>query len=367
MAAVARVLILTASVGEGHDLPARTLAAQLRAEQKEVEIAIEDCLAAMGRTVAAFSEGAPRIVFYRFEWLWDVGFWLFAGPAPTRELTQRLITRFGSPGLLRLIARHDPDVIVSVYPNVTEVLGRLKRSGRLRVPVVAAITDLAAMHYWASKGIDVHLVTHHESIDEVRAIVGSDAPVHCVHGFTLPDFHEPRAQLDARRELGLPETGKIVLVSGGGWGVGDVQGAVEEALAVDDVAQVVCLCGRNDGLREQLATRFEGADRVRVEGFTDRMPDWMAAGDALVHSTGGLTVLEALMRGCPAISYGWGRGHVRLNNAAFRRFGLADVVSTRRELRASIERALARGRTETASFAGLPSAASFVLAAADAR
>ena len=38
--------------------------------------------------------------------------------------------------------------------------------------------------------------------------------------------------------------------------------------------------------------------------------------DALVHSTGGLTVLEALMRGCPAISYGWGRGHVRLHNAA---------------------------------------------------
>ena len=29
------------------------------------------------------------------------------------------------------------------------------------------------------------------------------------------------------------------------------------------------------------------------------MPDWLAAADALVHSTGGLTVLEALMRGCP--------------------------------------------------------------------
>jgi processive 1,2-diacylglycerol beta-glucosyltransferase len=361
-----RVLILTASVGEGHDLPARTLAAQLRAEHPDVEIATEDCLAAMGRTVAAFSEGAPRIVFYRFEWLWDIGFWLFAGPAPTRELTQRLITRFGSPGLLRLIESHDPDVIVSVYPNVTEVLGRLRRSGRLRIPVVAAITDLAAMHYWASRGVDVHLVTHPESIDEVRTIVGDDAAVHCVHGFTLPDFHEPRAPADARRELGLPETGKVVLVSGGGWGVGDVQGAVEEALAIAEVTQIVCLCGRNDGLRQELSARFAGEKRVRVEGFTDRMPDWMAAGDALVHSTGGLTVLEALMRGCPAISYGWGRGHVRLNNAAFRRFGLADVVDSKVELRAAIERALGNGRTSTDSFDRLPSAASFVLAVADA-
>ena len=31
---------------------------------------------------------------------------------------------------------------------------------------------------------------------------------------------------------------------------------------------------------------------MRVEGFTDRMPDWMAASDVLVHSTCGLTVLK---------------------------------------------------------------------------
>ena len=100
-----RVLILTASVGEGHDRPARWLAAQLREERPEVEIAIEDCLPAMGRACDAVSEGAPRVVFYRFEWFWDVGFWLFAGAGAARELSQRLITRFGAPGLLGLVER----------------------------------------------------------------------------------------------------------------------------------------------------------------------------------------------------------------------------------------------------------------------
>jgi len=354
-------------VGEGHDLPARTLAEQLREERHDVEIAIEDCLVAMGRAVAFVSEGAPRYVFYRSEWVWDLGFWLFTTPPPTRALTQRLLTRFGAPGLLRLVRQHDPDVIVSVYPNVTEVLGRLKRAGRIRVPVVAAITDLAAMHYWASRGVDVHLVTHPESIEEVRAIVGADAPVHCVHGLTAAEFRVPRSKAAARRALHLPATRAVVLVSGGGWGVGDVPGAVEQALTIPDIAQVVCLCGRNEKLREELRSRFDGDPRVRVEGFTDVMPEWLAAGDALVHSTGGLTVLEALMRGCPAISYGWGRGHVRVNNAAFRRFGLADVAETPDELRAAIVRALERGRTAADAFDRLPSAASFVLAAADAR
>jgi UDP-N-acetylglucosamine:LPS N-acetylglucosamine transferase len=361
-----RVLILTASVGEGHDRPAQTLAAQLEREQPGVEVAIEDCLQAMGRAVTFVSEDAPGFVFYRVQWLWDLGYWVFADNPSTRELSQRLITRVGGPGLIRLIERIDPDVVVSVYPNVTEVLGRLKRTGRLRVPVVAAITDLAAMHYWASRGIDVHLVTHPESIAEVRTIVGPDAPVWCVHGFTLPEFLERREQQDARRRLGLPASGKVVLVSGGGWGVGDVEGATEQALVLGEVSAVVCLCGRNENLRSRLRARFGAVRRVRVEGFTDEMSEWLAAADALVHSTGGLTVLEALMRGCPAISYGWGRGHLRVNNRAFVEFGLAEVVERKSELPLALERAFGAERAMARGFDDLPSAASFVLAAAHA-
>jgi UDP-N-acetylglucosamine:LPS N-acetylglucosamine transferase len=360
-----RVLILTASVGEGHDLPARTLAAQLRRERPDVDVVTVDCLPAMGRVVAAFSAGAPSVVFYRFQWLWDLGFWFFAGFGPTRTFTQLVLTRLARPGILRLVHSVDPTVIVSVYPNVTEVLGRLRAAGSIGVPVVAGITDLAAMHYWATPGVDLHLITHAESISEVREVAGDDAVVQVVHGFTAPEFLKPRRQAEARRALGLPPTGKVVLVSGGGWGVGDVEGAAAAALELDDVLQVVCLCGRNEGLRRHLLRRFGSNQRVRIEGFTTQMPDWLAAGDALVHSTGGLTVLEAIMLGCPAISYGWGRGHVRLNNRAFRRYGLADVVSGRRELEAAITRALERRRDRSEEFSALPSAASCVLALVD--
>jgi UDP-N-acetylglucosamine:LPS N-acetylglucosamine transferase len=153
----------------------------------------------------------------------------------------------------------------------------------------------------------------------------------------------------------------VVLVSGGGWGVGDLAEAVETALALDSVSAVVCLCGRNEELRSRLSGQFAGDPRFRSEGFTDQIADWLAAGDALIHSTGGLTVLEAHMRGCPTISFGWGRGHIRANNAAFRQFGLAEVAATHEELRAALARALVARGAPDGSFALLPSAASAVL------
>jgi UDP-N-acetylglucosamine:LPS N-acetylglucosamine transferase len=358
--AAPRILIFTASVGEGHDRPARTLAAQLREECPDVEIVTEDGLAAMGRIVSTMGESAPGVVFYRFQWLWDLGFWFFAGFGPTRRGTQALLERVGGGRLLRLIERTRPDAIVSVYPVTTEVLARLRARGRIGVPVLAAITDLSALRYWAAPGADVHLLTHPESEEEVRMVAGGATVVQAVHGLTGPEFARPRTRADARAELGLPAEGKIVLVSGGGWGVGDVEGMIDVALGNGEVAQVVCLCGRNDELRARIGERFAHL-RVRAEGFTEQMGDWMAAADALIHSTGGLTILEAHIRGCPAISFGWGRGHIRMNNAAFRRYGLADVAVGPAQLGAALNRALAERKEQDLSFAALPSAASVVL------
>src|SRR5438270_6426739 len=150
----ARIRILTASVGEGHDLPARTLAAQLRSERPDSEVHIDDGLAPMGRVIRAISEGAPGVVFYRAQWLWDLGFWFFARFPPSRRLSRWALSIAGSRGLLRLVREAEPDIVVSTCPQTTEVLAWLRRRGRLRVPVCAAVTDIAGLHYWAAPGVD---------------------------------------------------------------------------------------------------------------------------------------------------------------------------------------------------------------------
>ena len=87
----------------------------------------------------------------------------------------------------------------------------------------------------------------------------------------------------------------------------------------------------------------------------------MAAADAMVHATAGLTVLEAHIRGCPVVSYGFSAGHLRANNAAFERFGLAEVARSEHELESVLRHVTRERRSPDSSFASLPSIASRAL------
>ncbi len=321
---------------------------------------VVDSLAIMGWPLnTVIVRGSP----FHSKWgnrIFDVEYWLLMHFPPTRWLAGSLLSAISGRRLMRLIEAERPDVIVSTYPAATDVLGRLRQRGRLSAPVVSAITDLAALRFWSHPGVDLHLVTHPESVEEVRSIAGSDTRVVPARGLNSPDFLVPRDQADARQALDLPASGRVVVVSGGGWAVGDLGGAVEAALVHEEVF-VVAACGRNEEVRSELEHAFAGEPRVRAIGFTDQMSDLLAAADVLIHSTAGLTVLEAHVRGCRVVSYGWGRAHIRANNRAFERFGLAEVATDRDELAAALGRALEHPGEPDLSFAELPSAAGLVL------
>ena len=345
-----KVLIVTADIGAGHDLPARLLA---EAIGDRAEVVVIDAVAEAGRPAQVLVRSGVETVFEHARWLFDLQYWLISRFPPSRWLGGWLAMAVGARTMLRLIARERPDVVVSTYPASTELLGRLRTSGRVQVPCVSAITDLAALRWWAHPGIDLHLITHAQSRAEVQAIAGTGADIRHVRGLVRPEFVAPPARADARAALGLPD-GPVVVVSGGGWGVGDLEVAARVALGAG--ATVVCLCGSNERLRARLAPLG-----VRAEGFTTRMAEWLAAADVLVHSTAGLTILEAELCGTWAVSFGWGIGHIRLNNQAYTHFGLAAVAPRRADLVGALHDAFAAPRPRPDWFASLPEAADAVL------
>jgi UDP-N-acetylglucosamine:LPS N-acetylglucosamine transferase len=340
------VLILSADVGEGHAAAARALDAQLKAAPEPTEVTVIDGLGAMGRVLKPVVEDGYRVQLRFIPWTYTLVYGLLNHVPPVRAVATRLLRLFGSRPLARAIAEHDPDVVVSTYPAVTVVLARLRRTGEVRCPTVATITDLTGLFFWAQPGIDMHMVMYGESLSSVERIAGRDS-VKLVQPLISEEFLKERCPLQARRALGLPEDGRMVVVSGGGWGVGDVLGAVREFIRVPEASSIVVLAGRNEQLAQKLRRTFESEPRVHVYEFTDKMPELLAAADVLVHSTGGVTCLEAMAAGTPVVSYGLPVGHARVNTRAMAALDLVRLANDTTELREHVR----------ASFAAHPEAA----------
>jgi processive 1,2-diacylglycerol beta-glucosyltransferase len=335
-----RVLILSADVGEGHAAAARTLARQIEDSPQQAEVTVIDGLAAMGRLLRYVVEDGYRVQLRFLPWTYTVVYWQLKHIAPIRALARGLLCLLGSRKLACNIAVHEPDVVVSTYPAVTVVLARLRRTGEVGCPTLATITDLAGLFFWAQRGIDMHMVMYGESMRSVERIAGPGS-VRLVRPLISAEFLEPCSPLSARRALGLPEQGRMVVVSGGGWGVGDVAGAVREFIQVLEVSSIVCLAGRNHQLANRLRGAFRDEPRVHVLGFTDRMPELLAAADVLVHSTGGVTCLEARAAGTPVVSYGLPVGHARLNTRAMAALDLLRLANDVSELREQVQASFA--------------------------
>ena len=262
-----RVLILSAEEGEGHRAVARALEAELQAESAEV--VVEDALQHVGRVIPFMSRDVYRVQLRCLTWTYGLECFFFARFPPGRAIARTGLALFGSKPLLRLIDRVKPDVIVSTHPAATSILGYFRRRGTLEIPVLATVSDFGIHPLWSHPWMDLNLVVHESCVRGVERVAGTGS-ARVVRPFVQEKFLEPMEQAVARRRLGLPEEGPLILVSGGGWGVGKLECAVRAALELEG-SNVVCICGLNDQIRKRLERDFAGEPRARILGFTNDM------------------------------------------------------------------------------------------------
>lgn len=231
-----------------------------------------------------------------------------------------------------------PAAVVSTYPLASQVLGELRRAGRLTAPVLAMMTDPSVHPLCVSAGVDRYLAPNLEAV----AAIGPTAVL--VGPVVDPRFHPG----PARGHLG-----RLALIVAGSWGVGDIERTVADVAATGLVTPVV-VCGRNEGLRQ----RLQGGPAVAL-GWQDHMPALLRTADVLVHNAGGLSSLEALATGVPVISYRCLPGHGTANAAQLSRSGLAAWPQDAGQLADALRHALDGdlGDRQQAAYARLTGAA----------
>jgi len=127
-----------------------------------------------------------------------------------------------------------------------------------------------------------------------------------------PSFGDsPERRAAARREFGVGEGERLVVIVAGSWGIGQELAGTVAAIAGSGRYRVMTVCGSDNRLRRRLVRQGLGG----VLGWTDRMPALLAAADVVVENAGGLTSLEAFAAGVPIVTFrpipGHGRDNVR--------------------------------------------------------
>ncbi|HSP39478.1 MAG TPA: hypothetical protein VLR26_17190 [Frankiaceae bacterium] len=329
----ATVVIVSGSVGAGHDGVARELARRLTEVGHHAEVL--DLLDGFSRLVRVLLGSAYLFTLRVAPWAYEAVCWLVERSSAFQRLADRICCS-AAPWLRSKLA--DADLVVATYPPASRALGRLRQTGELQVPVVTYLTDPAPNYLWQHPGVDLHLTMSSATAVEAEQRYG--LPMYAAGPLVHPVFRttdRPGARRYLRQVVGVGPDAKIALMVLGSLGMGDVRPALRALKAAGAVP--VVLCGRNEKLHQDLRSM----PGVVALGWRTDAPRLVSGSDLVVHNAGGLSLTESLVAGVPSLTFRPIPGHGRANARTLHRSGMVRWARSPAQLTTLAAAALADG------------------------
>ncbi|HWQ45752.1 MAG TPA: glycosyltransferase [Longilinea sp.] len=359
-----RILILTADAGFGHRSAANAVAAALEQSYgADVEVRVVNPLDDK-RTPAFLRESQSdydKIVKTMPE-LYKLGYDA-ADAALTSAIVESAVTIMLLEVMNEIIRTYRPNAILTTYPFYQAPLEHLFDINKERIPLYAAVTDLATVHrMWFNDKVDGCMVPNGEVKRLALSYGMAKAKIHVTGIPAHPNIaNEKRSKRAIRQELGWSPNLTTVLAVGSR----RVDKLVETLDIVNHFGaplQVVAVAGKD----EKLYNQFIGMDwhvPAHIYDYVENMPEFLKASDIIICKAGGLIVSESLASGLPMLlidilpGQEEGNAHFVVDNEA------GDLVETPIETLETLAHWMADGkkvlrqRAESAARLGRPQAA----------
>ncbi len=310
-----KVIIMTVGFGGGHKAMSRNLTEVIHDTDPTVEVktidAIHDAWPSFSNGTAkayAGSTSRSNAFWFRLYYVITDRF-----PAPLLWFGQIAFKKYARA----LYAKERPDLLIATFPFLADVAASARDYHHGTTPIVVTVTDASRVQgIWLSKKADMTLTA---TPDTVEYLLGRGLDSDKVKYIGFPaakQFYEPVAKPVVRKRVGLKKDVFTILLTAGGAGLNqDKVLAVARAISkLRSPYQIILNAGNNDDLRQQFeAMKFPYAEYVIVEGFTDKMPDYICASDVICCKSGWLTINEALVLQRPLILYDAVPGHEEQN------------------------------------------------------
>lgn len=288
-----RLLILSASTGNGHISAAKAL----------LDMALEMGLDAETYDALDFTPRAFRAWFrggYEGLVRFNPGLWGHLYRTSDKKLfnfyVQTALDWWACGGLEEKIESFSPDWVVCTHSVVQPRLVQFRKRFGFRTAIV--LTDIYPHLMWLRGDPDWYFVPTERSQDFLESRLPSMVGHVEVSGMPI---HKAFALVGATRK---PHGGRLrVLVTAGGIGGGPVLQVVQNLASLN--VDITCVAGRNADAEAQLKVAAAKYTNLVVHGHVPltEMAELMAQSDVLVAKSGGLTTFEALASGCAFVVY----------------------------------------------------------------
>lgn len=276
-----RALVLSGSIGRGHDSVAESCSLALG--KTELEPApVVDCMRLLGPVESRIAGALFRSMIGHPA--------LYDGFHFTQLRAEGALSRRGSEAavrkILRSLGRRGLDsslaLALSVFPTGVPAAEELKASNPGMRSVVFC-TDATVHSRWAHEGVDLYIATCELAARSLRRYVPA-AEVAMVPPAVRGSFFDPAPRHVARRRFDVPDGESCVLLVSGGWGMGPV--AESAAALASEGHYVLAASGVNRALCRRLDKMAESDDRIRSLGMCEDMASAISASDVVVSATG---------------------------------------------------------------------------------
>jgi processive 1,2-diacylglycerol beta-glucosyltransferase len=344
------VLIISASVGAGHNQAAKALIEALKQAAPNVEVKWVDSMDLVPRAFRAYYSGGFGLICSKLPRLYGLLFRMTNRPQTAArgpfETVRLWVERRCLRRIRQVISETRPDLIINTHFLAAPLIGYMLAKGQTKSPQAVVITDIDVHRWWYASNVDRWFAPHpcsglqvqRWSIPQSRVTV-SGIPIH-------PKWVAPLDRGQVLAQWKLPADKPIILLAGGAeYTAGPVVQIAKGLLDACPKACLVVLGGRNKALLGDLGRLAATHPNLVPVAFTDKAHELVGVCSLMITKAGGLTTAECLSKGTPMVLLKPVPGQEGGNSKFFQDEGAAiitsqpaEIIAAARELLASPQR-----------------------------
>lgn len=320
-----KVLIVTASMGGGHNAAARALA-EASKKFPDIKVLVLDLNGQLDNAEKRLMISSYQLLAGKLPLIWK-----FLYQATNTKLgrnifgeTTEILSALSTQSVAKDALAFQPDFILSTHFFAPYFFNNTPLAD---VPLAMVVTDYTWHEIWHHPLVNEYFVATDQVKDEcldradrAARFITSGIPV-------APEFYNHKNTAALRSSYNISQEKPVILLLTGGTGLADTTHLIAYFSSLTMPVTVVAITGKNPELKQKF-DRMEWPKNCdhRVIGWTTKIADYMRLADVIIGKPGGLAVSECVALGKPMIITSPVPGPEEANAAYLESTGLGRVA-----------------------------------------